>query len=71
VALLRAGPTAAHEEEEEVHQDEHAGYDLETFRLAVVEGQHPDGEPLDSDMPRWRMGEQDLADLAEYLRSLP
>lgn len=68
---IRWSALAAHEEEEGAHQDEHAGYDLETFRLAVVEGQHPDGEPLDRDMPRWRMDEQDLADLAAYLQSLP
>jgi mono/diheme cytochrome c family protein len=68
---IRWSALAAHEEEEEEHQDEHAGYDLETFRQAVVEGQHPDGEPLEDDMPRWNMGDQDLADLAEYLQSLP
>jgi cytochrome c oxidase subunit 2 len=68
---IRWSALAAHEEEEEAHQDEHGEYDLETFRLAVVEGQHPDGEPLSDDMPRWNMSEQDLADLAEYLQSLP
>ncbi len=26
------------------HTHEHTGYDLEGFRLAVVEGKHPDGE---------------------------
>jgi cytochrome c oxidase subunit 2 len=68
---IRWSALAAHEEEEEAHQDEHGEYDLETFRLAVVEGQHPDGEPLSNDMPRWNVSEQDLADLAEYLQSLP
>ncbi len=47
------------------------GYDLETFRLAVVEGKHPEGSPLSSDMPRWTIGAEDLADLAEYLKTLP
>jgi mono/diheme cytochrome c family protein len=37
----------------------------------VVEGQHPDGEPLSNDMPRWNMDDQDLDDLADYLQSLP
>jgi cytochrome c oxidase subunit 2 len=68
---IRWSALEAHEEEEEGHQDEHEGYDLETFRLAVVEGRHPDGEPLSNDMPRWSMSEQDLADLAGYLQSLP
>lgn len=48
-----------------------AGYDLEAFRLAVVEGQHPDGTALSLNMPRWNLDDEDLADLAEFLRSLP
>jgi hypothetical protein len=47
------------------------GFDLETFRLAVVEGQHPDGTALSSNMPRWDLDDEDLADLAEFLQSLP
>jgi len=38
--------------------------------MAVVEGKHPDGEPLKDDMPRWSIRDQDLRDLAEYLKSL-
>jgi len=56
---------------EEEHEGEAAEYDLETFRLAVVEGKHPDGKPLKADMPRWRMSDEDLSDLLEYLKSLP
>ena len=52
------------------HSGEHEGYDLEDFRLAVVEGKHPDGEPLDRDMPRWRMDNQDLADLFAFLKEI-
>ncbi len=64
------GSALAGEEHEE--GGEHAGeYDLATFRLAVVEGQHPDGESLESDMPRWRMSDEDLSDLFDYLMSLP
>lgn len=65
-----------HEEGEEIpaeEEDEHAeeaGYTLETFRMAVVEGVHPTGEPLSEEMPRWQMSEADLSDLAAYLRSL-
>ncbi|MBU0513020.1 MAG: cytochrome c [Chloroflexi bacterium] len=55
--------------------DEHGGghdeYDLETFRRAVVDGQHPDGELLDSDMPHWQMSDADLADLFAFLQSIP
>lgn len=46
-------------------------YDRDMFRQAVVEGKHPDGEVLSTDMPRWEMSDQDLADLFEYLKSLP
>ena len=71
-----AGETEdGHGDEEEGHGEEGAGhgegeYDLEQFRMAVVEGKHPDGEPLDEDMPRWDINEEDLEDLAEYLMTL-
>jgi hypothetical protein len=48
----------------------HEGYNLESFRLAVVEGKHPDGDMLNRDMPRWRINDQDLADLLAFLESL-
>lgn len=51
--------------------EEHGEYDLEDFRLAVVEGQHPDGESLDRDMPRWQMSDEDLADLFAFLKAIP
>jgi hypothetical protein len=46
-------------------------FDPEKFRLAVVEGQDPDGTQLNTDMPRWNIGSDDLADLIEYLKTLP
>ena len=51
------------------HSHERTGYDLEDFRLAVVEGKHPDGEVLSYDMPRWNIDDEDLADLAAFLKS--
>ncbi len=53
------------------HDDDHGEYDLEAFRQAVVEGLHPDGESLSADMPRWKFSDQDLADLFEFLQTLP
>ena len=53
------------------HGEAMAGYDLAAFRLAVVDGQHPDGTDLSRNMPRWDLGDEDLADLAEFLRSIP
>lgn len=48
-------------------QDE---FDLETFRLAMTQGQDPNGTQLDPDMPRWQMSNDDLADLIAYLKIL-
>ncbi len=61
-------PQADTGEAESAH-DEDGGYDLDTFRRAVSEGVHPDGEQLGGDMPRWEMTEADLQDLVEYLQS--
>ena len=52
------------------HGSDAAGYSLETFRLAVIEGQHPDGKLLKRDMPRWKMSDKDLGDLFDYLKNL-
>lgn len=46
-------------------------FDTEKFRLAVTEGQDPDGTQLKTDMPRWTIGNEDLADLISYLKTLP
>lgn len=46
-------------------------YDAEKFRLAVVKGQDPDGTQLNSDMPRWNISNDDLADLIAFLKTLP
>lgn len=46
-------------------------FDAEKFRLAVTKGQDPDGTQLKTDMPRWNIGNDDLADLIAYLRTLP
>ena len=51
--------------------EEQGTYTLEEFRMAVVEGQHPDGDPLDQNMPRWNIDDRDLADLLAFLKSLP
>ena len=62
----------ASEADEHGNGDEHSEeYDLEIFRQAIVLGKHPDGDSLSSDMPRWEISEDDLADLFEYLKTLP
>jgi len=59
-----------HDDHDDEHAQEHDGYDLETFRQAVVEGKHPNGKPLDWDMPRWAIDDDDLNDLFEFIQSL-
>jgi hypothetical protein len=71
---IRYSALAGEEDEhggDESHGDEHSGYDLESFRLAVVGGKHPDGDALNRDMPRWRMSDEDLSDLLGFLETLP
>ncbi len=46
-------------------------FDAEKFGLAVTKGQDPDGTQLNADMPRWNIGDDDLADLITYLKTLP
>ena len=53
------------------HGNEHAGYELDSFYHSVVLGQHPDGDPLDTDMPRWALSDQDLTDLFDFIATLP
>ena len=47
------------------------GYTLQDFRTAVIEGKHPDGDQMDSEMPRWKMNDTDLADLFAFLKTIP
>ena len=56
-------------EPNDTHAEAHAGYGLADFRMAVVEGRHPNGEPLSSEMPRWNISDGDLEDLAEFLKT--
>jgi hypothetical protein len=56
--------------EEEDHSDLLDEYDIDTFRQAVVDGEHPDGTRLDRDMPRWKLTDQDLEDLFAFLQTL-
>lgn len=46
-------------------------FDSEKFRLAVVNGEDPDGLQLNSDMSRWNISDNDLADLMVFLKILP
>lgn len=54
-----------HEEEEE-----HPPYTEETIKRAILVGIDPAGEPLDLTMPRWKMTDEDVDDVVEYLKKL-
>lgn len=51
------------------HDDghDHASYDESSLKNAIVKGIGPDGEPLHDTMPRWRMSEESLNALVNYL----
>jgi hypothetical protein len=67
-------PALAEEAEEhggDENSDMQSVYSLDDFRRAVVDGEHPDGEALSREMPRWQFSDQDLEDLFQFIKSLP
>ena len=56
------------------HHDEEEGeeeaYTDEDIRRAIREAVEPSGKQMDRTMPRWKISDQDLDDLLEYLREL-
>lgn len=58
------------EEHEESGHEEHPPYTEETVKRAITDGVDPAGEPFDEFMPRWRISEQDLNDLIDFLKEL-
>ncbi len=60
-------------EKEHLHGEEkesHRRYSEKLIKRALREGLNADGKPLDSLMPRYRMTDEDLAELISYLKSL-
>jgi len=37
---------------------------------AVEQGKHPDGDELNTEMPRWKLSDKDLADLFTFLKTI-
>lgn len=62
-------PALTHTALQKEHNDghSHASYDRESLKNAIVNGKGPDGSALHPVMPRWRMSEQSLNALADYL----
>jgi ABC-type branched-subunit amino acid transport system substrate-binding protein/cytochrome c553 len=54
---------------EHVHSKRrHAPFDEVSLARSIVEGVDPDGNDLDSSMPRYKMADEDMADLLAYLK---
>ena len=53
----------------EDHED-HPPYTQETIKQAITQGVDPAGNPLDWQMPRWQMTDQQLNDLVDFLKTL-
>ena len=48
-----------------------AEYNLEDLRQAVTHGKRTGGSSLNRYMPRWEISNEDLADVLDFLKSLP
>lgn len=51
-------------------EEEHPPYTDETIKKAITDGIEPDGEELDPCMPKWKISDEDLNDVIEYLKTL-
>jgi mono/diheme cytochrome c family protein len=58
------------EEPSQGQHEEHPPYAEETLKRAIIEGIDPAGELLKAEMPRWRISEDDLDDLVEFIKTL-
>lgn len=59
-----------HEEEAEAGEHGHEPYDEESLARVLRDGEEPDGEELESVMPRWRVSERQVEALVDYLQEL-
>lgn len=58
------------EEHKEEGKEEHPPYNEKLIKRAITEGTGPDGKPLDLTMPRWKMSDEDLNQLIDFLKTL-
>ncbi|UCG54289.1 MAG: cytochrome c [Dehalococcoidia bacterium] len=65
-----ANLTSEEHHDEGNNEKEHPPYTEATVKQAITEGINPAGKPLDAEMPRWKMSEEDLTDLIEFLKTL-
>ena len=48
----------------------HTAFDEQSIARAIIDGVDPDGNALDSTMPRYNMSDEDMADLIAYLKAV-
>lgn len=65
-----SGESEGDDHSEDAHDEGHGDYDLHTFERAVVFGEHPNGDSLSREMPRWQLSEENLEDLFEFIQTL-
>ncbi len=72
VVVMHCGKVAPKITYKALTEGEHEGhmYTEEDIKRAIREGIEPDGEELDPCMPRWKMSDEDLNDLVEFLKTL-
>lgn len=64
---LAGGEVSADLRHQALVTDQHHPYDLALLERAIATGIDNDGEKLDPVMPRWRLSQRDLHDVAEYV----
>ncbi len=66
-SALVSGGHLGEERNEEIEGEAYTDGDI---RRAIRQGVEPSGEPMDWSMPRWKIADDDLDDLLEYLKEL-
>jgi len=67
---IRYGALIQGEHEKGKEEMKHPPYTDALIKRAITKGIDPAGEPLDWTMPRWQFGDEDVADLLAYLKTL-
>lgn len=67
---IRWSTLGSAEMEHEEGEAPHPPYDRESFARALRQGVDPGGHPLESPMPRWRISDDEVDALIDYLKQL-
>lgn len=67
---IRYKSLTVEEHEHGGEKEKHPRYTDKLIRRAITDGLNPAGERLDRTMPRYKMTEEDLEDLVEFIKTL-